>query len=76
MTDIGHACPAPTCPRSVPLDRYACPVHWRRLPSDLQLAVVIAWGRRRKGVEGAKEAHEAAKAAADKWLADHAGAAT
>lgn len=76
MTQVLHECPAPGCTRTIAIRFYACPVHWRRLPADLKLAVLTSWGRRRAGAPGAREEHEAAKANAYAWLAEHAGAAS
>jgi hypothetical protein len=65
----GRSCPSPGCSSRVPSGRYACALDWRRLPAGHRTAILVAWGRRLKGVEGAAEAHEAAKAAADAWFA-------
>jgi hypothetical protein len=41
-----------------------CLPDWRRVPGDLQREVYTTWARRRAGVEGGEQAHEAAKKAA------------
>jgi len=70
-----RACPG--CGAAVPITRYACPVDWHRLPSDLKRAISIAYGRYRTlmtrgadwaDIQAASYAHDAAKAAADAWL--------
>lgn len=65
------SCPAPNCERVVGLTRYACGYHWRLLPARLRIAIMRAWGRRRRGIDGAVAEHEDAKAAADAWLQEH-----
>lgn len=66
-----HPCPA--CGALVPADMFACKVDWFGLPTPLRGAINAAWQRRRRFPrdEGARTAHEAAKAAAVRWFRDN-----
>ena len=62
----------PGCGRTIRLSFYACGLCWRRLPAELRTAILRAWGRRQRGVEGAAAEHEHAKVDADAWLQENA----
>lgn len=62
--DSGPGCPIAGCSRKRDPDKLMCLPDWRRVPGDLQREVYTTWARRRAGVEGGEQAHEAAKKAA------------
>lgn len=63
----------PACGAEIDMSMLACKVDWFRLPKPFQRAVTRAWRRRvdTPRDEGARTAHEAAKAAAERWYAEH-----
>lgn len=63
----------PRCGAEIESALLACKPCWFRLPQAYRRAVSSAWKRRLAHPRdaGARRAHEAAKAAAERWYAEH-----
>lgn len=58
-----HLCPG-GCPRHVPRHRFACPICWRRLPTDLRAQITATY-------RVAPSAHLAAMVDARRWYREN-----